>query len=315
MIASHPTDSRPDIGIEFARARVELDGGPALVATVAGPLEAPKVILLHGGGQTRGAWEGGLRSLANAGYRAFAFDARGHGESDWPDDGLYALEHWADDIKKLINHPDLAEVGHKVALVGASRGGQSALLAAVAHPERVSCVVLVDVTPRTDEAGIELVRRFLVRSAAGFNNPDEAAAIVSEFTKRPLRTDNSGLMRIMRRDGDGRWFWPWDPRMALPAFVRPPSEQLLMEEAAAAVKVPVLLIRAGRSEIVRDVDVAHFRELLPTLHVAEIPNIGHMISGDSNDAFMAPVVEFLRREHPTKPSTRRNDIQAGDARE
>ena len=39
------------------------------------------VLLLHGGGQTRHAWKGTGEALAEAGFRAFSLDARGHG--DW----------------------------------------------------------------------------------------------------------------------------------------------------------------------------------------------------------------------------------------
>ena len=42
------------------------------------------VILQHGGGQTRHAWKGAGETLGLAGYHAVAFDARGHGDSEWP---------------------------------------------------------------------------------------------------------------------------------------------------------------------------------------------------------------------------------------
>jgi pimeloyl-ACP methyl ester carboxylesterase len=165
-------------------------------------------------------------------------------------------------------------------------------------------VVLVDVTPRNDDSGIALIRGFLERSAAGFETLDEAGAFLSRFMGRQRQASAAGLARVMRQDETGRWFWQWDPRMAHRDFVRPPSEQVLMEQAAAAVGVPVLLIRAGRSEIVRTQDVAHFQSLTPHLEVVEVPGIGHMISGDSNDAFLPPVLDFLRRTHPAAPDRR-----------
>src|SRR5215211_8023840 len=44
------------------------------------------VILQHGGGQTRHAWKGAGQRLAAAGYHAIAFDASGHGDSEWAPD-------------------------------------------------------------------------------------------------------------------------------------------------------------------------------------------------------------------------------------
>src|SRR5262249_50710231 len=160
-----------------------------------------------------------------------------------------------DDLKRLVARL-AAEGSGPVALVGASRGGQSALLTAADLPALVSCVVLVDVTPRTDDSGVAAIRAFLARSAEGFATVDEASHALSSFMNRPPRASAAGLARIMRRDQAGRWFWQWDPRMARREFVKPPTEEPLMEDAAARVRVPVLLIRAGLSELVRAQDVA-----------------------------------------------------------
>jgi len=254
------------------------------------------VLLVHGGAQSRRAWDVGVGMLSRAGYRSIAIDMRGHGDSDWAPDGNYALEHWAEDLTQVVTL--LAQDDPRpVAVVGASRGGQSALLTAVALPALVSCAVLIDVTPQNDESGVALIRSFLQRSAEGFDSVRECADSVADFMKRPRRSSVSGLARILRQDADGRWFWRWDPRMADSRFVRPPSEQILMEEAARNVRVPVLLVRAGMSELVRAQDVEHFRALLPTLEVEEVPGIPHMITGDSNAAFLPAVIAFLRRRH------------------
>ena len=280
------------------RVTFEVSEGFTLVGTACGDPAAPKVILMHGGGQSRSSWDRGLRMLGAAGYRAIALDMRGHGESDWAPDGRYALEDWTDDLIRILRKMGEDGTHAQVALVGASRGGQCALLGAVALPEIVSCAVLIDVTPQNDESGIDLIRAFLERSAAGFDTLEEAAAALSQFMNRPARGSADGLARFMRRTEDGRWFWQWDPRMGQREFVRPPSEQIQMEEAASRVKRPVLVVRAGNSELIRPEDVEHFRALTPHLEAAEAPGIGHMITADSNDVFMPPVLEFLRRVHP-----------------
>jgi pimeloyl-ACP methyl ester carboxylesterase len=287
--------ARAGAGASMQTIRIVVREGLRLAADVAGDPAAPTVVLLHGGAQNRRAWDAGLRALARAGFRAMSLDMRGHGESDWAPDGRYALEDWADDLKRLVTRLT-AEGSGPVALVGASRGGQSALLTAADLPDLVSCVVLVDVTPRTDDSGVDAIRAFLERSAEGFASVEEAGLALSTLMNRPPRASVAGLARIMRRDASaGRWFWQWDPRMAQREFVKPPTEEPLMEDAAARVRVPVLLIRAGNSELVRAQDVAQFKTLTPQLEIVEVAGIGHMITGDSNDAFMPPVLAFLRR--------------------
>ncbi|MBS7743438.1 MULTISPECIES: alpha/beta hydrolase [unclassified Chelatococcus] len=255
---------------------------------------------MHGGAQSRRAWSRGLMQLAKAGYHAIAVDTRGHGDSDWAPDGLYAAQHWAEDFERLLI--DLGRDDPRpIAIVGASRGGQSALIAAVEQPSRVSCLVLVDMTPQTSSEGAEKIGWFLKRSARGFRSVAEASEFLATFSNRPSPENADGLRRIMREDSSGLLFWQWDPRIAEDDFVRPPSEPVIVEAAARRTTHPVLLIRAGKSELVRDQDVAHFRSVLPSLQVVEIPNIGHMLTADSNDTFMPPVLDFLSRHHRVSP--------------
>ena len=63
--------------------RYHTSDGLELVADAWGERGAPPVILLHGGGQTRHAWGGTARRLAEAGFHALSIDLRGHGDSAW----------------------------------------------------------------------------------------------------------------------------------------------------------------------------------------------------------------------------------------
>ena len=70
-------------------------GGP-LVADVHGPVGAPTVLLLHGGGQTRHAWGRTAQTLGDTGWSTVALDLPGHGDSAWAADGDYRIEVLAD---------------------------------------------------------------------------------------------------------------------------------------------------------------------------------------------------------------------------
>ncbi len=58
------------------------DAGLCLVGDAWGASDAPPVLLLHGGGQTRHAWGTTAQSLAERGWYAVSLDMRGHGDSD-----------------------------------------------------------------------------------------------------------------------------------------------------------------------------------------------------------------------------------------
>ena len=90
-----------------------------------GPDDAPPVVLLHGGGQTRHAWKGTARQIGAAGFRAVAMDLRGHGDSGRAPEGNYVIDQFVADLRATV-----AALGRPAAVVGASLGGVTGLLAA-----------------------------------------------------------------------------------------------------------------------------------------------------------------------------------------
>lgn len=72
--------------------------------------------------------------------RAVALDLRGHGASDPPVDGVYALEGFASDVAAVVDAVGLS----RFVLVGHSMGGDVAMTYAAQHPDRVAGLLLVD---------------------------------------------------------------------------------------------------------------------------------------------------------------------------
>lgn len=267
--------------------------GLALAAEAYGDPAAPPVLFFHGGGQSRRAWRGSARKVAEAGYLGVTVDLRGHGESGWASDGDYLLDAYARDIEVLIG-----TFGRPVTLVGASRGGQAALVAGSRSPGHVALVMLADVAPAIEDEGVDGVRNFFRASEAGFASLEEAAQALHVHLGQPLLPDAAGLARAMRRGEDDRLHWHWDPRTTAPEFLHPPSEGQALLDAAARIGTPVVMVRAELSNLVTDRSVAIFRALTPQLEVVEAKGVGHMFTGDRNDAFAETLLVYLDRHRP-----------------
>lgn len=125
-------------------------------AALAGPLQAPLVVLLHGFGQFWWAWRGVIPALADAGYRVAALDLRGVGASDKPPTG-YDIPTRSRDVAAVIR-----SLGYRQAtIVGHGTGGEAAwamgalqpavttAVAALAcpHPARLHTTFLRSLTP------------------------------------------------------------------------------------------------------------------------------------------------------------------------
>ena len=266
--------------------------GLRLVGNLGGDADAPTVVLLHGGGQTRHSWSRAMKRLIAEGYRVVNFDARGHGDSSWSDTGDYSLLARARDLQTVVGD------ARPVALVGASMGGMTSFYAVGnALVPNAAALVLVDIVLRPAAAGVEKIQSFMRAHGDGFADLEEAMAAVTAYNPdRASRRDPSGLMKNLRRRDDGRLYWHWDPRMmAARPSAEPPawSEDLLA--SARHVRIPTLLVRGGKSDIVDDAGVAELVELVPQTQVHCVADAGHMVAGDRNDAFNDSVVEFLRR--------------------
>jgi pimeloyl-ACP methyl ester carboxylesterase len=264
-----------------------------LCAEEHGPADGFPVLFFHGGGQSRRSWNGAARLIGAAGYRGLSFDLRGHGESGWAEDGDYLVDAFGRDVAALIDG-----FGGPVALVGASRGGQAALIGASRRPGRVAMVMLADVAPLLRDNGVDEFRGFFRASMGGFATLDDAADALATYLDRPRTAEVSRLAKTMRTGEDGRLYWQWDPRTVSPEFLNPPSETIAFEEAAARIKAPVILVRAEFSNIVSGASVDLFRKLTPQLEVIEAKGVGHMVTGDRNDAFAETLLDRLERHAP-----------------
>lgn len=263
-----------------------------------GDPSAPPVVLLHGGGQTRHSWRHTAQQLAAAGFHAVAYDARGHGDSDWVATGDYGETAMARDLACVLRAMGRGGPGQgsRPVLIGASMGGITALVAAGGAMVDAGALILADVAHRTTVDGFERVRDFMTGHAQGFASLREAADAVSAYRGEapdPRRSLN-GLARNLREDEGGRLFWHWDPR-----FLDGRREDLALRgdrlaRYARQLAIPTLLARGEHSDVVRPEAVREFLALCPHARHVEIKGAGHMLTGDDNDAFGAAALQFMR---------------------
>jgi len=146
---------------------IPVANGVQLAATSFGKRGDPVVVLMHGAGQTRHSWRNAGFCLAEAGWRAIAVDTRGHGDSDWSQDGDYSVDTLVADLVAVTAH---VANGHpqKPLLVGASLGGICGMLAeGEATHQLFHSLVLVDITPRIDNEGVVRIIEFMNRYQTG----------------------------------------------------------------------------------------------------------------------------------------------------
>jgi pimeloyl-ACP methyl ester carboxylesterase len=268
--------------------------GLHLVADVRGSPDAWPVLFLHGGGQTRHAWGRTAEIVAAKGWRTIAIDLRGHGDSDWSANGDYSFTANCADCIAVVD-----QLGRAPVLVGASLGGIAAMLAEGTSDRTVSSgLILVDIAPKTNPAGVQRIHEFMQSGINGFDSLEEAAAAIAAYTpQRSRRMNLAGLKKVLRQR-DGRWYWHWDPRMLDGGRTEVLAKRLngLFDVATRNIDVPTMLVRGALSDVVTEEGVADMVARLPNVTIVEVPGAAHMIAGDQNDTFLReriqPVIQI-----------------------
>jgi len=121
--------------LRFATAR--LTTGPLIRFVEQGERGGEALIFIHGWPDSWFSWSR-LLALLPEGYRAFALDQRGFGDSEQPDGG-YTIEQLAADVVAFMDAVGVA----RATLIGHSMGTFVARRVAVTAPERVTGLVLI----------------------------------------------------------------------------------------------------------------------------------------------------------------------------
>jgi pimeloyl-ACP methyl ester carboxylesterase len=151
------------------------DDNGSLFVVETGARDAQPIVLSHGVALSLRTFTYQLDHLPREGFRAIAYDHRGHGRSVCGESG-HSLANLASDIKTVVEGLDLRDA----VLVGHSMGGVAVQSFVIRYPEIAAERV----------AGIVLL----------------SSLAYTPFGSRSTRT-KARLEKIMKRSPDGEWFW------------------------------------------------------------------------------------------------------------
>jgi pimeloyl-ACP methyl ester carboxylesterase len=145
----------PDTDVAAMRAEygrppssfIDLDGQVFHVRDT-GSRDAPTLVLLHGSNAFLQTWDGWAERLDDR-WRVVRLDLPGHGLTGASPTRAYRVQDYAALVERLR-----ARLGvDRIAVGGNSMGGGVALAYALAHPERVDALILVDSTGQPSRDG------------------------------------------------------------------------------------------------------------------------------------------------------------------
>ena len=289
-------DNATEVGLPWSgppalrRESVDVDKGRRVSAVVWGDANSrPELVLLHGGAQNAHTWD----TVALALNRPLvAIDLPGHGHSDWREDHEYTPRSNADDVAVAIRAlaPDAGMV------VGMSLGGLTAFCLTQQHPDLVRKLAIIDVTPGTDHAKAEPIIAF-ISGPEKFESFQEILDRTIQYN--PTRTESSlrrGVIHTAHELPDGSWSWRWDPNRSFRRGDQPDDAVVNFSplwEAVDSVKIPLLLVRGGLSQVVGDEDIEELKRRQPSARIEVVEGAGHSIQGDKPVELARLLEDFL----------------------
>ncbi|WP_378941315.1 alpha/beta fold hydrolase [Mesorhizobium sp. ANAO-SY3R2] len=234
----------------------------------------PVLICLHGTSMTAHAW-GHLGASLRDEFRVIAVDMRGHGASDRPN-STYTIAELAGDVARLTEKLDLKGI----TLLGSSVGNQVAVSFAAANPDRVAGMILSD--PSFFVADAEIVKYLRSHHTRRRNYPTraEAEAFARGLPQRAGLSDQMHRLAMQgdfRQEADGSWSWAYDLLAITKLFFNLSTDQ---SADIAAIKVPVLVLNADRSNVLSGNQAEELTRTFPNARLEVVSNSNHTIWGD-----------------------------------
>ncbi|KRB82730.1 alpha/beta hydrolase [Sphingomonas sp. Root710] len=274
-VASPPVATADQyLTIDGARVRVRIEG----------PKSAPPILLIHGFTFSLESWDGWASDLARD-HRVIRYDLTGHGLSDPDAQGLYGTAHRVAQLARLMDKLHV----RKAVIAGNSFGGLIAWNFAVAYPQRVKKLVLVDsaafsingVTEQPVPVPPAMCAHLLDPSPAGVAY---SAAQIYAHPERLTSARREQMRSMIARNG--------------PALIAHLEQFTLPDPRArlARVKAPTLILW-GRADKV--IPVAQADQLAAAIRGSQLiiyDDVGHAPQEEATAATLSDLRNFLDKK-------------------
>lgn len=284
----------------------ELANGIRLHCARTGRSGAPLLLFLHGFPEYWAAWEDVMPHFSESHY-AVAPDLRGFNLSSQPTDvAAYRTSEIVDDLEHLVQH-----LAYERAIVVAHDwGGAAAWQWAIAHPERIERLIVLN-SPHPIPFARELMHSAQQRKASAYMNWLRAPGSEGALAKNDYAA-LEGFFLSMRRE-DAPWYTPeralrykdvWRRGLTGVNYYRasplyPPTDDHLrpskmqFDPAQFRVRVPTLVIWGEADTALPPNLLDGLDELVDDLTVKRLPRATHWLAHEEPETIARIIRDFL----------------------
>ena len=243
--------------------------------------EGPVVVLIHGLGLNMDVWQWQLDALLQH-YTVLRYDLLGHGDSIKPK-GAYTMPQMVDQLHQLMD-----DQGHQqCAVIGFSLGGLIAKAFTLAHPDRVSALVVMNSAyARTDEQRAGIMFR-VEQSRADGPGTTVSDALVRWFSSGFIENNPSIIEKVRQ------WVLANDTQVYPELYLLLANADIGLDEAISTIKCPTLIF-TGEEDYGNSAEMAErMCAKIPGSKLAILQGLRHMALVEDPAKVNRILIEFL----------------------
>ena len=255
-----------------------------------GPVDAPAIMLLHGSSASLHTWEPWVARLKDR-YRVISYDQPGHGLTGPHPQDRYDAAAFVDVVDRIAQNRNL----DKFVLAGNSMGGWVAWNYALAHPDKLVGLVLVDASGPKLPPGIEpklpigfrLARTPVLRD---FLREITPRSMVEKSLRQSVSVQSSVTPAVV----DRYWsllHYPGNRRATSLRFATPRNEA--SPQALAGITMPTLIIWGREDRLVPVEAAAVYDRYIPNSRAIIYDGVGHIPMEEAPDRSAADLRAFM----------------------
>ena len=257
----------------------------------------PTILLIHGYSASLHTWAPWVERLKQNDYRIISLDLPGHGLTSAPAGYRASIPAYVEAVRAFTQAMHLT----RFAVAGNSMGGNVAWEYALAHPEQIDALILVDSAgwphPEDNAAEDAPMMRLLENPAIGpvlrnldntrlfrqglrasFANADLAdEAMITRYVELSRAPGHRNILLQLRTGYSGR--------------------RVASNETLAAIATPTLILWGAQDHLIPVADAEKFHNAIAGSEVIVYDGAGHILQEEKADDTAMAVHEFLYRVH------------------
>lgn len=276
---------------------IDVGGGLTMHVRDEGKRDGPVLVLLHGSNASLHTWEPWVARLKDK-YRIISVDQIGHGLTGPNPTGQYDGAAFVGTLNALMNKLGVT----RFALAGNSMGGYVAWEYALAHPDRLTHLVLVDAAGPPDDPDKDLPIGFRIARTPGISKLAVVITPRSVF-ERSLRGSVSVQSIVTPAMIDRYWELNRYPgnRAATGARFAQYGSRNRNTARLGDIRMPTLILWGAEDKLIPASGADWFARQIPGSAKIVYPGIGHIPMEEAPDRTAADLDAFLSRPFPSTP--------------